>query len=280
MLFTSKYPIPVEGDKVFRSRKYGQVELINMTGIKRIFVESRDDSFTNEKGVELVWVIITADTEADFISCCSKGRDMILKILHKSPPKVANNGSYRGVYKVKVEADKVFRSPKHGQKTLRENHPNCKIQVCGRIEGQSMVKVFIIGRSKYETDACWREGDQLVKKLLESLPKSERADPSKDLTIEEKEEDFIKRVKNLIFSREILGFETHDDSIDVQKLITIRETNGIMEHSELGQAWRPIRKEVLLDDIIGYEVPIDNWGDHAEIWQKAQLENPDLTIVS
>jgi len=280
MTHTQEYAIPVTGDKVFRSPRHGQTILRNMKGVRRIFVDDRKNSFINNRGSELVKVVITTDTEQDFIACCIKGREMILKILEETPKKPTPHGIWKGVYQVPVEADKVFRSKKHGQTTMKEHHPTCKIRVEERVEGNPMVRIFISGPSKYETDACFREGNELVKKLLASLPKSERSNPTKDLTMEEKAEDFIKRVKNLIFSREILGFENHEDSRDIKKLIEMREKKGITNHYELGNFWRPKREEVLLDDIVGCEVSIDSWGDHAEIWQKVQMENPDVLVVA
>merc|ERR1712167_401695 len=66
---TVTYAIPVKGDKVVRSPKYGQTTLRGMPGIKRIFVDDRSNSFFNKNGTELVKVVITARSKSSADAC-------------------------------------------------------------------------------------------------------------------------------------------------------------------------------------------------------------------
>ena len=276
-----EYAVPVQADKVVRSRKHGQQELLKMPGIQRIFVGERTESFFNANGIELVKVKITAKNKAQADACYQKAKEMIMKILAEEQQKAkepVKERTYKGYYDVVEEADKVFRSPKHGQKTLKEHHPDCRIKV-GERNKTGIVRVIITGPSKRHTDACFREGDQMVKKLLASTPRSERANPLKELTQEEKFEEFVRLVKVLINIREFRGITNHDECPEVMELIAWREEQGITDHSELGRAWESPLPMVDLNDIVGYEVPIDDWGEYSVIHSKAQRENPHLKII-
>uniref|UniRef100_A0A6C0J950 Uncharacterized protein n=1 Tax=viral metagenome TaxID=1070528 RepID=A0A6C0J950_9ZZZZ len=290
MTISNTYAIPVDGDKVFRSNKHGQAELKKMPGVQRIFVENRDNSFINQNGLRMVKVLIVSNSKESSDACYQKGREMIMAIMKNQPENSYSKRSYTGNYNVPVDGDKIFRSTKVRFETdLRGNHPNCQIRVSHREksfikDGICMVVVTITGPSKVEVDALWIEGSNMVKQLLAEMPRSERSDPSIGLAVpsiqKETKEDFIKRVKNLIFAREILGYKNHEDCSDILKLILMRERDGIMDHTELGKAWQSNREDVMLDDIIGYEVPCDDWGAHAEIWQQAQINHPTLNVVA
>lgn len=275
-----EYAVPIKADKVVRSRKHGQQKLREMPGIQRIFVDDRANAFFNGNGIELVKVVITAKNKKQADACYQKAKEMIMAILkeEQKPSQNTSERTYKGYYDVVEEGDKVFRSPKHGQKTLKEHHPNCRIKVCDR-NNTGMVRVIITGPSKHATDACYREGDQMVQKLLASTPRSERANPIKELTAEEQFEEFVRLVKVLINTREFRGLTNHDECPEVMELIAWREEQGITDHSELGHAWVSPLPMVDLDDIVGYEVPIDDWGEYSVIHSKAQRENPHLKII-
>ena len=275
-----EYAVPVKADKVVRSRKHGQQTLREMPGIQRIFVDDRSNAFFNGNGIELVKVVITARNKAQADACYQKAKEMIMGVLkeEQKSKKTAGERTYKGYYDVVEEGDKVFRSPKHGQKTLKEHHPNCRIKVCDR-NNTGMVRVIITGPSKHATDACYREGDQMVQKLLASTPRSERANPVKELTPEEQFEEFVRLVKVLINTREFRGITNHDECPEVMELIAWREEQGITDHSELGRAWESPLPMVDLDDVVGYKVPLDDWGEYAAIHQQAQRENPHLKII-
>ena len=253
-----------------------------MPGVQRIYVDDRSKAFFNAKGIELVKVVITAKKKEQADSCYNKAKEMIMKILaeEQQTPKTDENSerSFKGYYEVPEEGDKVFRSKKHGQVTLKEHHPNCRIKVCDR-NNTGIVRVIITGPSKRHTDACFREGDQMVKKLIASTPRSERANPLKELTAEEKFEEFVRLVKCLIMTRELKGVDNHDECPEVMELIQYRESQGITDHSELGRAWEPKRPMVHLDDLLGYNVPIDDWGEHAVIFAQAKRDHPHLYVV-
>ena len=283
---TVTYAIPVKGDKVVRSPKHGQTTLRSMPGIKRIFVDERSNSFFNKNGTELVKVVITARTKSSADACYNKAKEMVIKILEEEQKTTGittetqkkTDRAYKGYYDVVEEADKVFRSPKHGQVTLREHHPNCRIKVCDR-NNTGIVRVIITAPNKHEADACFREGDQMVKTLLANTPKEERANPLKELTVEEKFAEFVHQVKILIMIREMRGVDNHDDCPAVMELIKHRESQGITDHSELGRAWETKKPMVYLDDLLGYDVPVDDWGEHAEIFAQAKKDHPHLYVV-
>ena len=136
-----EYAVPVKADKVVRSRKYGQETLRQMAGVQRIFVDDRSKAFFNSNGIELVKVIITAKTKAQADACYAKAKEMIMAIMKEekatsqkpqAPSSPKTERTYKGYYDVPEEGDKVFRSPKHGQKILKEHHPDCRIKVCDR----------------------------------------------------------------------------------------------------------------------------------------------------
>ena len=282
MPFSIEYTVPVKGDKVVRSRKHGQEVLRGMPGIQRIFVDDRSNAFFNPKGVELVKVIITARKKEQADACYAKAREMIMAIMkeEKKPEATSQKSerTYKGYYDVPEEGDKVFRSPKHGQKTLKEHHPDCRIKVCDRNKSGT-VRIIIYGPSKRHTDACFREGEQMMNEILKETPRSERANPAKPLTLEENFEEFVKGCKKLVRVREIMGFDNHDECPEVMQLIAYRESQGITDHSEIGKCWEPEKPMVRLDDILGYEVSVDDWGEYSEIHWRVQRENPHLKVV-
>ena len=281
MTFSGEYAVPVRADKVVRSRKHGQETLRQMSGIRRIYVDDRSKAFFNPKGIELVKIVITANSKAQADACYAKAREMIMAVLAQEQQKVkepAKERTYKGYYDVPEEGDKVFRSPKHGQVTLKEHHPNCRIKVCDRNK-TGVVRVIITGPSKHETDACFREGNQMIEKLLAETPRSERAEPTKPLTLKDNYEEFVKGCKTLVRIREMMGYDEHDCCPEVMELIAYRESQGITDHSEIGRCWEPKKPMVFLDDIMGYEVPVDDWAEYMAIHWKAQQENPHLKIV-
>ena len=71
-MFNGNYLIPVDGDKVFRSPRHGQSELRAIKGIKRIWVDSRDNAIIKD-GIKMVKVTITAYNEAAAKACFHKG---------------------------------------------------------------------------------------------------------------------------------------------------------------------------------------------------------------
>ena len=282
-----EYAVPVKADKVVRSRKYGQETLRQMAGVQRIFVDDRSKAFFNSNGIELVKVIITAKTKAQADACYAKAKEMIMAIMKEekatsqkpqAPSSPKTERTYKGYYDVPEEGDKVFRSPKHGQKILKEHHPDCRIKVCDRNK-TGTVRVIIFGPSKRHTDSCFREGEQMVNELLKETPRSERANPAKPLTLEENFEEFVKGCKKLVRIRELMGFENHDCCPEVMQLIAHRESQGITDHSEIGKCWEPKKPMVRLDDILGYEVPADDWAEYMDIHWRVQQENPHLKVV-
>ena len=294
-----EYAVPVSADKVVRSRKHGQEVLRGMPGVQRIFVDDRSKAFFNDKGIELVKVIITAKKKEQADACYAKAREMIMAILkaqatsqktqatsqkeqgtsQKAPATgQKSERTFKGYYDVPDEGDKVFRSPKHGQKTLKEHHPDCRIKVCDRNKTGS-VRVIIYGPSKRHTDACFREGEQMMNEILKETPRSERANPAKPLTLEENFEEFVRDCKYLVKIREMMGCENHDSCPEVMQLISHRESQGITDHSEIGKYWQPVRPMVSLDDIVGYEVPVDDWAEYMDIHLRVQKENPHLKVV-
>ena len=298
-----EYAVPVKADKVVRSRKYGQETLRQMQGVQRIFVDDRSKAFFNSNGIELVKVIITAKTKAQADACYGKAKEMIMAIMKEektqatsqktqatsqrtqatsqkteAPGSPKNERTYKGYYDVPEEGDKVFRSPKHGQKILKEHHPDCRIKVCDRNK-TGTVRVIIFGPSKRHTDSCFREGEQMMNEILKDTPRSERANPAKPLTLEENFEEFVKGCKKLVRIRELMGFNNHDSCPEVMKLIAHRESQGITDHSEIGKCWEPEKPMVSLDDILGYEVPVDDWAEYMDIHWRVQKENPHLKVV-
>ena len=170
------------------------------------------------------------------------------------------------------------RGGEAGQRTLKEHHPDCRIKVCDRNKTGS-VRVIITGPSKRHTDACFREGEQMMNEILKDTPRSERANPAKPLTLEENFEEFVRDCKYLVRIRELMGCENHDCCPEVMQLIAHRESQGITDHSEIGKYWQPPRPMVWLDDIVGYEVPVDDWAEYSEIHWRVQQENPHLKVV-
>ena len=83
-MFNGSYTIPVDGDKVFRSPKHGQKELRAIKGVKRIWVDSRDNAITQD-GIKMVKVTITAYNEGAAKACFQKGSQMIEAILGEKP---------------------------------------------------------------------------------------------------------------------------------------------------------------------------------------------------
>ena len=67
-MFSKDFYIPMDGDKVFRSPKYGQRELRAIKGVKRIWVDSRDNAITQD-GIKMVKVTITAYNEGAAKAC-------------------------------------------------------------------------------------------------------------------------------------------------------------------------------------------------------------------
>ena len=287
-----EYAVPVQGDKVVRSRKYGQQTLREMPGIQRIYVDDRSKKFFNSNGIELVKVVITAKKKPQADACYNKAKEMIMAVLQEQKakeqqrtkeqntqePQNNKERTYKGYYDVPEEADKVFRSPKHGQVTLKEHHPTCQIKVCDR-NNTGTVRVIIRAPNKHAADSCFREGDQMVKALLAKTPRSQRTVPTKELSVQENYDEFVKACKSLVRLREMMGYDNHDECPEVMELISHRESQGITDHSEIGRSWESDKPMVFLDDLLGYEVPVDDWAEYGEIHSRAQREHPHLRVV-
>ena len=46
---------------------------------------------------------------------------------------------------------------------------------------------------------------------------------------------------------------------------------GITDHGEIGKAWQPEKPIAYLDDVVGYEVPIDDWGEYSVIHSSGKI---------
>ena len=119
----------------------------------------------------------------------------------------------------------------------------------------------------------------MIEKLLAETPRSERTVPTKELSLKENYEEFVKACKSLVRIREIMGYDNHDECPEVMELIAHRESQGISDHSEIGNAWEEEKPIVYLDDLLGYEVPVDDWAEYGEIHSRAQREHPHLKVV-
>ena len=91
----------------------------------------------------------------------------------------------------------------------------------------------------------------MIEKLLAETPRSERAVPTKELSLKENYEEFVKACKTLVRIREMMGYDNHDECPEVMELIAHRESQGINDHSEIGNAWEEEKPIVYLDDLLG-----------------------------
>ena len=97
------------------------------------FVDDRVQFLLQQERDRTSKIVITARSKSSADACYNKAKEMIIKILAEEQQTIAKTSeTYKGYYDVVEEGDKVFRSPKHGQVTLEEHHPNCRIKVCDR----------------------------------------------------------------------------------------------------------------------------------------------------
>ena len=278
MVFTGTYAIPVSGDKIFRSPRYGQMELRAILGVKKIIVDDRSNSFVNTNGVCLVKVQIIADTKRAADGCFEKGKRMILNYQKSNPATPVTPKKF--FFDVPVDGDKVFRSPKHGQIYLKQKYPDCKIRVGDRIENNPLVRVIITAPTQDKANALFSEGMILVNKIIESLPKKE---PVPEKNEDELIDEWTQQVMNLIKTRESMGIEDHTECPEVMELISMREQVGIFDHSSLGLAWET-REFVWVDDIFDITPEITNltgkgsWAEYDELRQEAQALYPQYYV--
>tara|TARA_B100000768_G_scaffold176604_1_gene189567 strand:+ start:630 stop:1472 length:843 start_codon:yes stop_codon:yes gene_type:complete len=278
MVFTGVYAIPVSGDKIFRSPRYGQQQLRAVLGVKKIIVDDRNYSFVNTNGVDLVRVQIIAETKRAADGCFQKGKRMILNHQKSNPPSPVTPKKF--FYDVPVDGDKVFRSPKHGQVYLRQKYPDCRIRVGERIGNNPMVRVVITSTNQMKANSLFNEGMTMVRKLLESQPKKELVPENSNQDIFE---EWVRDVENLIQTRETTGIYDHTECHEVMGLISIREQQGITDHSELGLSWET-RPFLWVDELVNLEPGIENlsspgsWAVYDELRTTLQSNNPEYYI--
>jgi hypothetical protein len=78
---------------------------------------------------------------------------------------------FNGSYTIPVDGDKVFRSPKHGQKELRAIKGVARIWVDNRDnavtqDGIKIVKITITAYNEAAAKACFQKGNQMIKAIL------------------------------------------------------------------------------------------------------------------
>ena len=281
-MFSKDFYIPVEGDKVFRSPKHGQRELRAIKGVKRIWVDDRANAIT-QNGIEMVKVSLSCFTEEAAFNCFQKGTRMVKAILSEKKPETekttsGTDGPYTGCYCVPMEADKVFRSPKHGQAQLKKNHSIQRIKVDDRANSQKnssgieLVRVWITAPSKDIADACYQEGRQLVISLMEKAKKEGNNNPKLS-----DDEAFAKAtiiIRDIIRFREERGEYDHMDDANISWYINWREERGITTHSDLGMTDYVDPRPVL-----EFDYPLDDWGEYHENLYLYQQANPDYNVI-
>jgi hypothetical protein len=280
------YTIPVDGDKVFRSPKHGQKQLLGIKGVKRILVDSRENAFT-QNGIQMVKVTITAYNDAAAKECFQKGATMVKALISTTTTTTtttatttatAINGPYTGCYCVPVDGDKVFRSPKHGQAKLKKNHSIQRIKVDDRENSQknstgvALVRVWITAPTKASADACYEEGRQMVIALME---KAKKVDVQ---TTPHTEDDIFSQanesIKKIIQFREDRGEYDHMNDSKVQWIVEWREDRGITNHTELGMSDYEDPRPTL-----NFDYPLDDWGDYHEKLYEFQLDNSESQVI-
>ena len=274
MVFT--YFIPVAGDKVFRSPRFGQKELRSIRGVRRICVDNRDNA-VKRNGIDMVKVEITANDQASALACYTKGTEMIKALLpSKSPEK--GDGSFTGCYYVPMDADKVFRSPKHGQAQLKRNHSIERIKVDDRANakknsaGIELVRVWITAPSQDITDACYQEGRKMVIALMEKAKKEGNA--IKNLTDDEVYEKAKMSIIDIIRLREERGEYDHMDDANIRWFIQWSEERGVTNHSDLGMSDYEDPRPVLM-----FDYPLDDWGEYTEQLFLFKEAHPDHRVI-
>ena len=277
-MFNGNYLIPVDGDKVFRSPRHGQSELRAIKGIKRIWVDSRDNAIIKD-GIKMVKVTITAFNEGAAKACFQKGSQMIEAILgEKTTTTSRSNAPYTGCYCVPMEADKVFRSPKYGQAQLKKNHSIHRIKVDDRenakknASGVELVRVWITAPSQDIADACYQEGRQLVIALMEKAKKQGNNNPK--LSDDEAFSKATIIIRDIIRLREERGEYDHMDDANISWYINWREERGITNHADLGMTDYEDPRPVL-----HFDYPLDDWGDYHEKLYLYQQANPDYNVI-
>jgi hypothetical protein len=315
-MYTGTYVVPVAGDKVFRSPKHGQKELrAKFSGVRHMKVDDRDNAFT-KNGIELVKVSITANSKNVADSCYQEGVKMVHVLLAKlattkpattspmtSPPtsptttkpattspmtsptttKPATTSPMTSpmtiTYFVPEEADKVVRSPKHGQAKLKENHPTCRIRVDDRSNAQTnakgirLVKVWITAPTKEKADACFNEARQMIIEKSKSSTTSTTS-KTKKLTQDELFVGLNASAREIIRLREANGEYDHLDQPNIQWLIDWREEKGIKSHTDLGMTDyedpRPIME---------FDYSMESWGDYHEKMHECEQANPEYKVI-
>jgi len=297
-MYTGTYVVPVAGDKVFRSPKHGQKELrAKFSGVRHMKVDDRDNAFT-KNGIELVKVSITANSKNAADSCYQEGVKMVHVLLAKlattkpattspmtSPmtTKPATTSPMTSpmtiTYFVPEEADKVVRSPKHGQAKLKENHPTCRIRVDDRSNAQTnakgirLVKVWITAPTKEKADACFNEARQMIIEKSKSSTTSTTS-KTKKLTQDELFVGLNASAREIIRLREANGEYDHLDQPNIQWLIDWREEKGIKSHTDLGMTDyedpRPIME---------FDYSMESWGDYHEKMHECEQANPEYKVI-
>ena len=289
-MYTGTYVVPVAGDKVFRSPKHGQKELrAKFSGVRHMKVDDRDNAFT-KNGIELVKVSITANSKNAADSCYQEGVKMVHVLLAKlATTKPATTSPMTSpmtiTYFVPEEADKVVRSPKHGQAKLKENHPTCRIRVDDRSNAQTnakgirLVKVWITAPTKEKADACFNEARQMIiekSKSSTTLTTSTTSTTSKTkkLTQDELFVGLNASAREIIRLREANGEYDHLDQPNIQWLIDWREEKGIKSHTDLGMTDyedpRPIME---------FDYSMESWGDYHEKMHECEQANPEYKVI-
>ena len=297
-MYTGTYVVPVAGDKVFRSPKHGQKELrAKFSGVRHMKVDDRDNAFT-KNGIELVKVSITANSKNAADSCYQEGVKMVHVLLAKlattkpattspmtSPMTKTQTSPMTITYFVPEEADKVVRSPKHGQAKLKENHPTCRIRVDDRSNAQTnakgirLVKVWITAPTKEKADACFNEARQMIiekSKSSTTLTTSTTSTTSKTkkLTQDELFVGLNASAREIIRLREANGEYDHLDQPNIQWLIDWREEKGIKSHTDLGMTDyedpRPIME---------FDYSMESWGDYHEKMHECEQANPEYKVI-
>ena len=297
-MYTGTYVVPVAGDKVFRSPKHGQKELrAKFSGVRHMKVDDRDNAFT-KNGIELVKVSITANSKNAADSCYQEGVKMVPVLLAKlattkpattspmtsptttKPATTKTQTSPMTItYFVPEEADKVVRSPKHGQAKLKENHPTCRIRVDDRSNAQTnakgirLVKVWITAPTKEKADACFNEARQMIIEKSKSSTTSTTS-KTKKLTQDELFVGLNASAREIIRLREANGEYDHLDQPNIQWLIDWREEKGIKSHTDLGMTDyedpRPIME---------FDYSMESWGDYHEKMHECEQANPEYKVI-
>ena len=272
-MFSKDFYIPMDGDKVFRSPKYGQRELRAIKGVKRIWVDDRANAIT-KNGIKMVKVTLSCFNEDAANECMAKGNKMIMDIIKPADTQSTNSAPHTGVYCIPMDADKVFRSPKHGQAELKKNHNIMRIKVDDRsaakknAAGIELVRVWITAPSKEIADACYQDGRKMVIALMEKAKKTPKLSD---------DEAFVKAtiiIRDIIRFREERGEYDHMDDANISWYINWREERGITNHADLGMTDYEDPRPTL-----HFDYPLDDWGDYHEKLYLYQQANPDYNVI-